>query len=522
MIVKVIQIVLISLYLCKCYIYLVNIFQQNHYDQSKYLKSLKKYYLYKHYQYYYYVGIIFVILSFLIVELSYITLILLLVSFNFKNQYIIKLKVTKRIIRLTMTTIICIFLTLLLIYRINHLFYFLPLILPFIIILVSYINSPLERLINNIYIKKAKKKIQTLDIKNKIAITGSFGKTSCKNMLVNILSKDYVVDGTPKSYNTILGISKTINNDLKYHYDVYVMEMGAFRRKEINKMSLFYHPNIVLITEIGPQHMSTFKIIENIVEAKFEIINGLTEEGYIVLNYDNEYIRNYSLDHLNQYHIYTYGIDYGMWQARNIIINKDNMQFDIYKGDNKIINIKTYLLGRHQILNILASYVVIKALSCNPLKSNNIYISDEEFKNYVAELRSIPHRLEYRKIDNLHIFDDSYSSNIVGFKNACEVLSFQEGRKIIITPGIVDGGSYEQKLNEEIASTICNTFDNIYLINNVASKYIQNILKEKKIKYHVFSSFKEAYSNVLSKYNIKEQTINLLIENDLPDSFLER
>lgn len=523
MIIKIAQIIIISLYLAKCYIYLANLFQQNHYDKIKYIKSLKKYYLYKIYQYYYYVGGLFLILNFFVNNLFYLTLILLLASFCHRNTYVIKLKFTKRIIRLTITTSLLLVLLAFLVIKINALFYLSVVLLPFIIVIANFINIPIEKIINHYYINKAKRKAKKIVIKQKIAITGSFGKTTTKDILHSVISKNYLVDKTPKSYNTILGISKTINENLKYPLDAYIMEMGAFKQKEIKKMSKIFNPNIVMITEIGMQHMSTFKKIENIVKAKFEILEGLSSNGSIILNYENRYIRNYDITKYQNkilypnIDIYTYGIEFGRYQAKNIKFDKNITIFDIYENDKFLLQIKTHLLGRHQILNILSVYCAICAL-----RKENIIISDDDFKNVLEDIANTEHRLSYKRQDNLSIYDDSYSSNIVGFVNACEVISHQDGKKIIITPGIVDGGNYDEVLNQNAANSLLNIFDEIYLIDNPSSRIIANYLDNQKVKYHVFSTFKLAYLDVLSKYNIKETKVNLLIENDLPDSFLER
>ena len=164
--------------------------------------------------------------------------------------------------------------------------------------------------------------------------------------------------------------------------------------------------------------------------------------------------------------------------------------------------------------DVLISFTTIYAL--NHLNYN---ISYDTFKKQIEDQKPSPHRMEYKKVNNIHIYDDSYSSNIKGFINACEVLKMQKGKRIIITPGIVDGGKHDEILNKEISKHIINTFDYIYLINNKSSKYIEKELKKENKEYKVFNKFIDAYNQVLT---FKETDIYLLIENDLPDSFLER
>ena len=174
----------------------------------------------------------------------------------------------------------------------------------------------------------------------------------------------------------------------------------------------------------------------------------------------------------------------------------------------------TSLLGKHQISNMLASYVTTMAL-----KEYNIIIDDLEFKKAIEAILPSEHRLSYQQINKLHIYDDSYSSNIIGFKNALDVLKRQKGYLCLITPGIVDAGEGEKELNETIAKEL-NNINEICLIKNHASTYIATYLNNNNINYLLFDNFKEAYKYIF-KISL-EKEVHLLIENDLPDSFLER
>ena len=509
--------IILVLYMIKCYMYLVTLFQQNHYDLKKASYSLGNYYLRKKYQYYYYIGIIFVILSLFYDIFGYIASLILLFSFIHKNHYIIKLKFTKRMIRLLFTSSLIILILMGLCFDLIVINYCLVLCLPLILVLANFINYPIEKLIKNYYKKKASKKINKMATLTKIAITGSFGKTSTKDIITQILSSKYLTLKTPASYNTMMGLALTINNKLNPETEIFVMEMGAFFIGEIEEMSKALKPNIAIITEIGMQHLSTFKSIDNIAKAKFEIASSLDQNGCLILNYDNKYIRDFDKTDILTTNIYTYGLKRGDYHIENLVFNGKETTFSIYHLNDFILEVKTNLLGRHNVLNILAAFTTLKAL-----ERYHIYIDNETFQKAMASITPTLHRLSYREEGMYHIYDDSYSSNIIGFKNASEVLSMQEGKKIIITPGIVDAGEYDQSINEEIAKGMIDVFDEIYLINNKSSEVIEQILKDKKRNYFIFSSFKEAYLTILSKYNRSDEIINILIENDLPDSFLER
>ena len=517
---EILKYISITLLLIKTYYYTLNIYQQEHYDNKKLLKHLIVYY-----QKPYIILSYFIIIS-TTIKYWYIQLIIILfsiISLYFKDNFVIKLKITKRIIRLLLTNILLltIITTISFIY-IKHITLFIYslyiLLVPYFIIITNTLNKPIEKIINKYYIKLAEKKLNQNKILIKIAITGSYGKTTTKNIINNILSEHFYTLATPKSYNTMQGITKTINQYLNNNTEIFICEMGAFREKEIKEMTKFIKPHIVVITDIGEQHLETFKTINNIIKAKFEIINYST--AIPILNFDNQYIKN---EPIQKDKIYTIGINNtntSIYASDIIVKNINNYittTFNINNLDNKI-PIDTMLLGHHNIYNILISYGVIQAL-----EQYNIHISDEQFSEAIYNTQPIPHRLSLNKEHNIYIFDDSYNSNIKGFTNAINTINQMNTYKIIITPGLVDLKNKQKEYNETIANKL-NIFDEIYLINNQSSKYIYNqLLKTNQTSIiHLFDSFKEAYQNILSKHLNQNYEVSILIENDLPDNFLER
>lgn len=512
---------LFNIFFIKKLYYLFNLFQQNHYDIKKYMLSLKQYYTKKKDNYLYYVATTFLLIELLVNKIvvyyifSTIVLVLLLISIIWKETFVIKLKITKRIIRLITTTFFFLLVesSLFIYFHSSYMMSWNGLILPFILIIGSIINQPIENLIKRKYKNRALHKLESMHSLVKIAITGSFGKTSTKNILYQILASQYVVTKTPKSYNTMMGLSLTINQELKETTEVFITEMGAFKNNEIEEMSLAIKPNLAIITEVGPQHLSTFKTIENVLKAKLEIIKGLT--GELIINADNDLLREEVKKRKIQ--AITYGFVYGKIKAKNIFYKNNLTTFDIYNEDKYVMTIETKLLAKHNIYNILAAYTIILTL-----RNYQIHISDELFQKAANQLEASPHRLSYQCHVPFHIYDDSYSSNLVGFKNALEVLKMQNGIRCVITPGIVDGGLDEENINLEVAQELVTKIDEIYLIKNKASLSIIRFLEEKNICHQVFSNFMDAYTDLTKKYQGTNQDVHILIENDLPDSFLER
>ena len=491
--------------------YLLLIFQEVHYDPKKYIKLLFNFYIKKPYNYLLYINIL---ISFVDnIYLYGFGVLLSLVSLFINDKTVLKLKYTKRIKRFLITYLIINMFIFILSINLPYIFS-IYLINPVLVVIINYLNFPLEYLIKKHYINLAKNKLKNNKDIVKIAITGSYGKTSTKNIITDILESKYLTLKTPKSFNTLMGITKTINASLNNSYQIFVVEMGAYRKKEIKEMSEFIKPNIGIITDIGYQHLETFKNIDNIISAKFELIDSLNFNDVAILNGDNELIRTKKIE--NVQNIIYYGLNKNNHIfATNIRVIQSITKFDIYKDNHFITTIETKLLGKHNILNIIASYALITVLK----DKYKLEISIEDFKERIIQLEPTKHRLSYEKQCNIHIYDDAYNSNLVGFKNSIEVLSKTPYKKIIITPGIVDTGKMTKEINEEIANSMKYIFDEICIIESYSSKYIYDLLKETE-NISVFKSFKDAYAYILNKYQKEE--ISLLIEDDLPDNYLDR
>ena len=166
-----------------------------------------------------------------------------------------------------------------------------------IILLANFINSPIEFLVRKRYIDSAKKILNEMPNLLVIGITGSYGKTSMKNFLYSVLSEKYEVLKTPKNYNTTMGVVKTIREELKPTHQIFLCEMGATKLGDIKEICDIVNPKLGVITSIGPQHLESFKNIENVIKTKFELADSVEKNGgTIFLNYDNEFIKNKSLN----------------------------------------------------------------------------------------------------------------------------------------------------------------------------------------------------------------------------------
>jgi UDP-N-acetylmuramoyl-tripeptide--D-alanyl-D-alanine ligase len=163
---------------------------------------------------------------------------------------------------------------------------------PFATLLSNLLNAPLERRINKRYIEDAKRILRKTPRPIVIGVTGSYGKTSTKYFLQKLLSFKFNTLMTPESFNSTLGVVKTLRTQLKPIHEVFICEMGAKGAGEIKEICDIVEPRYGVITSIGPQHLESFKTLENVIETKFELADALPEEGALFLICDNDHIRN--------------------------------------------------------------------------------------------------------------------------------------------------------------------------------------------------------------------------------------
>ncbi len=487
----------------------LGIFQQNQYKTTKYLKNLKKHYLKTPATYLEYLTIIMLICYYIFNwwPLIIFVIISLIVSFMLTESLIIVPTFTRRLERLiissTLLSSIPYFITT------NHALTLLIEIVfyPFLLIIGAVINLPLEKVISAYYLKKAQNKIQKIS-PYIIGITGSFGKTSTKNILYELLKHKFLTTKTPASYNTPMGLSKCINEQLKELSEVFIVEMGATKTGDIALLTNLTPPKIGIITEVGPQHLETFKSIDNVLKTKLEILNS-NKLDILVINNDNEYLRKYNYP--KNVCIKTIGIETeAMYRAHNIKLSSGGLRFDVYYKNEFYACFQTKLLAKHNIYNILLSIATADSLK---IKKEDIVIG-------ISKLEAIPHRLSLYQENNVTIIDDSFNSNIVGFKNALDTLNLYEGIKVVITPGIIDAGSSLEQINKEVAKSLAEVADYVYLIKNEASLFIEKYFREYDFtRYEVIKNFQSAYHK--AKHNVDKNT-TILIENDLPDNYLRR
>lgn len=437
-----------------------------------------------------------------------------------------KLVITSRIKRLIFTTTILYLIPIvfLIIYRSDYnICSLLVLVITimtylnnFIVLIAMWINTPIEKLVYLYYKSKAQNKLKSMNNLKIIGITGSYGKTSSKNILSDILNVKYNALPTPKNLNTFNGLIMTVNNHMDKFTDIFIAEMGAYVKGEIRRLCKLVKPKYGILTKIGTAHLESFGSQENIQEGKFELIESLPSDGFGILNGDDPLQVNYKLK--NNVRIIWIGIDNkdADVRATNIKCSSKGSSFDvILKNDKKKYSFQTKLLGNHNIYNILAG------IACGI----EFGIDMESLQEAVKGVRQIEHRLEIKKIANFNMIDDAYNSNPTGAKRACEVLGMMPGIKVVVTPGMIELGEKEDEYNNIFGTQIAEVADYVILIGEKKTKPIKDGLLQKgfdKDKIIVFNDVREAYPFIGDLASKNKKEVYALFENDLPDTYNEK
>ncbi len=389
----------------------------------------------------------------------------------------------------------------------------LPVHFPQIILLTSNLaNKPIENTINNYYISDAKKILFSHKNLITVGVTGSYGKTSVKFFLNRILNEKYNTTCTPESFNTPMGIVRTVRQFMKPQTEIFVAEMGAKNIGDIKELCDLCNPNIGIITAVGPQHLETFKTIENIANTKFELADHvLNNNGKIYINFESVAAKERSELISDKSNVVSFGLNSDLdCYAKDIKSSVEGTSFTaVYKDISIPLTCK--LLGKHNITNILGAVAI--AIDLN--------INEKQIRFAVASLKAPEHRLELKPFLNGSVLiDDAYNSNPEGSVEAVNVLgSFKDMRRIIVTPGLVELGDKEYEYNYHLGQEASKNCDDIILVGLKRAVPLKDAIDKtdfNKSRLLVVENFKQA----LEKLNdITDSNTVVLFENDLPDNY---
>lgn len=345
--------------------------------------------------------------------------------------------------------------------------------------LAYFVSMFIEKMLFNGFKVKAKNKIESMKELKVVGITASYGKTSMKNYIAHLLKAKYKTYATPRSVNTLGGVMKDVNDDLPVDTQVYVVEMGARGEGDIGEISTFVNPHYVVVGKIGPAHIEYFKTMENIRNTKMEILQTNRLECAWV--HESAMVKPEAIVH-------TFGSKENLDIRSNVpapefIIEDVEATLDATSFTLGGVRYTASILGAFNAMNLAAAVLVAKELG----------LTDEQIQQQLSTLEPVAHRLQRMDAGGKVILDDSFNGNIDGMMAAFDLASTYEGRKVIITPGLVE---VDDALNEKVAARANDVFDVVVVTGD--------------LNYAIFKDYVEA--DKLVKLATKSEMEKMLIE----------
>ena len=386
-----------------------------------------------------------------------------------------------------------------------------PVLLPLWTALAGLLAWPLEKGISELYFQDARRILRDRPDLIRIGITGSWGKTSVKFILGTLLGERFPTLVTPASFNTPMGVTKVIRTQLEPGHRVFVAEMGARHVGDIREMCRLVQPEIGILTSVGPQHLDTFHTQERITRTKYELIDAIPARGGCFFADDDGIVTG--LWERTGKEKYLAGLNQDrddVW-AEEIRTSPEGSVFTLCHGPERIA-CETVLLGELNIRNIVLCAAVCLKLG----------MTGSEIARGIRKLKPVEHRLELkRNPGGITVLDDAFNSNIRGARQAFRVLKDFPGKRIIVTPGMVELGDQEEALNQDFGKEMAACCDEAILVGKKRSESLKaGLLSEgfPEANIHVTGSLQEA-ATLLQRMARPGDTI--LFENDLPDNYSE-
>ena len=349
---------------------------------------------------------------------------------------------------------------------------------------------------NKAFKELAKNYRNSLDLKL-IAITGSNGKTTTKDLIANVLEKKYSVKKTIGNLNNDIGVPKTI---LTFDKDtnIGIVEMGIDNFEQMNDLTTMGNPDIAIITNIGDSHLQQLKTKENVAEEKLHIIDGLKEDGVFIYNNDDPVLREKVKELDIKHKLISFGTSEGSDYKINVI--ESNSNGSLFEVNGKRVN--TSLIGHHQILNSTVAIIVGKLLGVE-----NEEIIDGLTKKDLTKMRS-----ELLSCDGFDILNDSYKSNPQSLRSALDTLNLLNGysRKIAILGDMLELGSNEEELHRQIGRELSPEKIDYLLLYGPLSKFIYEEAMKNYPQSRVFHFETKDQLIDKAKYLITRNSISLV------------
>lgn len=373
-------------------------------------------------------------------------------------------------------------------------FAILPVLLPLLLCLANAITGVFENARNRKFVKRAGQVLDETEI-TRVAIVGSYGKTSVKNILCTLLSQKYAVVETPASYNTPVGIAKTVFSDAFQGKEILIAEMGARKRGDIEELCDLVKPDYAIFTGVCQQHIQTFGSLDGVWEEKSKIFGSAKT---VVCG---ESLRERASGFENAC--------FANGEIKEVELKAAETRFTLcVDGQEKRISVK--LLGNAAIENISLAVSLCVRLG----------LTMDEIANGLEKLQPIPHRLQLMENGGVYILDDGYNCNPRGAKEGIAALARFDGRKCIVTPGIVECGVLEESINEALGGEIAAAgLDKVILVGDTLVGAVKTGYKNAggdEEKLSIARSLEKAKEELSGWIQVGDAVLFL---NDLPDVY---
>ncbi|KKS32479.1 MAG: UDP-N-acetylmuramoyl-tripeptide-D-alanyl-D-alanine ligase [Candidatus Collierbacteria bacterium GW2011_GWA1_42_60] len=380
-------------------------------------------------------------------------------------------------------------------------FFFTPYLYLFLAITLI---TPYEKINRKKTIKQINTLIRSYHHLSVIGVTGSFGKTSVKDFLYSILTSYQQTVKTPESYNTIFGIAKVVKMEIFQKTRRFICEMGAYTRGEIAEICHMVDPQYAILTSVGSQHLERFKTLENTTLAKFELVDVVQPQNALV-NLDNPLIKAHlTLPQYRKVKTYSLTDPKADFFVEKYTLTPKGIRFRlVYRG--KPLDFVSPLFGTSNLYNLVAA-ISMSLLLKVPL---------EKIKGSVASLKPSPHRLDLKRINRATLIDNAFSSNEEGFTAILNDLKNLKGKKVLLTPGIIELGPKMASVHQKLGQLAAPVFDHIILVGQSE--------RTKNFEIGVGNTQKISYLNNATNLwpiiqDLSKKYDWILLENDLPDN----
>lgn len=403
---------------------------------------------------------------------------LLIVDVGLKNYHFTR----RNLLLLFLSLILSISSELYIYYKVSKVFSVISvLVVDNVLLVISYcFLFPIEKMIQMYYIKKANKKVRDNHY-IVIGVTGSFGKTTTKNFIYSLLSNHFLISRQNHNYNTLMGLCKYINNEVKNEDEILLVELGVDHINSMKKFSKLFKLDYAFVVSIGEMHLSTFKSIDNIVKEKLSIQGLLKKNGRIFINED--VVKKYG-ERINY--------DYDVFSFDEIESNREYFYDIIYSG----VLVRTKLISRYQISSLVGAIKLSKMLG----------LSDGEIlfgiRNLIIPLR----RCSIDSIKNMTVIDNSYNGNLDGIGDIVNSLDNFTKKKIVITGGLIEMGDKFYSSNFELGKKL-SKFDMVVFVGKSENHPLVDAIKGCN-NLVCFDDLKKAYDYVFS---FEDEVIVLLL-----------